>query len=131
MKIPVICENRDFIRLYRKGKSQVHPVLVTYLLKNRLGQTRVGITATKKVGCAVERNRGKRLIRAAFRELAPEVPSGYDLIFVCRGRTPHCKMQQVRSVMKKQLDTLTRPQKGGSEPSSGAASAPGTGGKEK
>ena len=126
MKIPVICENRDFIRLYRKGKSQVHPVLVTYLLKNRLGQTRVGITATKKVGCAVERNRGKRLIRAAFRELAPEVPSGYDLIFVCRGRTPHCKMQQVRSVMKKQLDTLTR--KGGPEPS---AAAPGTGAKEK
>ncbi|MEG0754118.1 MAG: ribonuclease P protein component [Angelakisella sp.] len=100
-------QNRDFVRLYKRGKSQVHPLLVTYLSKNRSGETRVGITATKKVGCAVKRNRAKRVIRAAYRTLPTSLPSGYDIIFVARTRTTACKMQQLREVMAEQLRRLT------------------------
>ncbi len=108
MKDPLIIrENRDFVRLYKRGKSQVDPLLVTYALKNRRPCTRVGVTASKKVGGAVQRNRAKRVIRAAWRELAPTVPQGYDLIFVARGRTTVCKMQQVRRVMALHLQRLT------------------------
>ena len=108
MKDPLIIrENRDFVRLYKRGKSQVDPLLVTYALKSRRSCTRVGVTASKKVGGAVQRNRAKRVIRAAWRELAPTVPEGYDLIFVARGRTTTCKMQQVRRVMAIHLQRLT------------------------
>ena len=66
MKDPLIIrENRDFVRLYKRGKSQVDPLLVTYALKSRRSCTRVGVTASKKVGGAVQRNRAKRVIRAA------------------------------------------------------------------
>ncbi|MEG1943052.1 MAG: ribonuclease P protein component [Angelakisella sp.] len=102
-------QNRDFVRLYKRGKSQVNPLLVTYLSKNRQGETRVGITATKKVGGAVERNRAKRVIRAAMRTLPEGLPVGYDIIFVARGRTTACKMQQVRTVMAQHLSRLIAP----------------------
>lgn len=58
--------NKEFRRLYFKGSSAVHPLIVTYACKNRLGRNRIGITATKKIGKAVCRNRCKRIIRARF-----------------------------------------------------------------
>ena len=42
--------NKEFKRLYFRGKSAVHPLLVTYAIKNRLGRNRIGITVTKKIG---------------------------------------------------------------------------------
>lgn len=108
-------QNRDFIRLYKRGRSQVSPILVTYCVKNRRGGTRVGITATKKVGCAVRRNRAKRVIRAACQGLGEKLTPGYDYVFVARGRTPGCKSQEVGRVMARHVRTLTG-QEGGGQP---------------
>jgi ribonuclease P protein component len=47
---------------------------------------RVGFTATKRIGGAVERNRAKRRLREAARLLLPELASpGFDYVFVARG----------------------------------------------
>ena len=59
-------KNKEFSRIYARGKSYVHPNLVLYVAKNRLGYTRIGLTATKKVGHAVQRNRARRIMRAAL-----------------------------------------------------------------
>ncbi|ACI99669.1 ribonuclease P protein component, putative [Rhodospirillum centenum SW] len=49
---------------------------------------RVGFTASKKVGGAVERNRARRRLRAAVAEvLAPHAAAGYDFVLVARGET--------------------------------------------
>ena len=98
-----ICRNNDFRRLYAKGKSFVSPLVVVYVKKNRNQGLRVGITTSKKIGNAVLRNRSRRVIREAFRELSPRVKSGYDLVFVARGRTPHVKSTDVRRHMEKEL----------------------------
>ena len=95
-----ICRNNDFRRLYAKGKSFVSPLVVVYVKKNRNQGLRVGITTSKKIGNAVLRNRSRRVIREAFRELSPRVKSGYDLVFVARGRTPHVKSTDVRRHME-------------------------------
>lgn len=100
-------QDRDFRRVYRQGKTQVHSVLVTYALKNKKGQCRIGLTASKKMGKAFERNRARRVMRAAYRQLEPLVPSGWDFIFVARSRTAQVKTQQVLAVMKKQIEALT------------------------
>ena len=47
-------DNRDFSRLYKRGKSFVSPVLVTYVMKNKNNNLRFGITTGKKVGKAVK-----------------------------------------------------------------------------
>lgn len=96
-------DNRDFSRLYKRGKSFVSPVLVTYVLKNKSDNLRFGITTGKKVGKAVRRTRARRVIRAAYYEIYPEIKSGYDFVFVARGKTPYVKSQVVLKAMRKHL----------------------------
>lgn len=96
-------DNRDFSRLYRRGKSFVSPVLVTYVTKNKSDNLRFGITTGKKIGKAVKRSRARRVIRAAYYELYPEMNTGYDIVFVARGKTPFVKSQVVCKAMKQHL----------------------------
>lgn len=98
-----IKENRDFRRIYSRGKNLVTPVVVCYTLKNRTGLVRMGITTSKRIGNAVQRNRSRRVIRAAFRELLPRVKSGYDFIFVARAKTPYVKSTSVQRAMEQQM----------------------------
>ncbi len=102
-KLVSICKNNDFRRAYAKGKSFVGPLLVTYVRKNRMAVTRVGITTSKKTGNAVLRSRSRRVIREAFRQLSPRVKSGYDLVLVARGRTPFSKSTEVKRQLEKHL----------------------------
>ena len=103
---PVLNQNKDFKALYYRGKSQVHPLLVTYARKNRQSETRVGITVSKKVGSAVKRSRCRRVIRAAYRTVLDRVKPGYDLVFVARARTPFVKSNDVACAMEAHLETL-------------------------
>ena len=98
-----IKENKDFRRIYARGKSFVNPVLVTYVLKNRSKNLRIGITTSKKTGNAVKRNRSRRVIREAFRMMAPQVQSGYDFVFVARGKTPFVKSTDIYRAMTQQF----------------------------
>ena len=102
-KIVSITRNNDFRRAYSKGKSFVSPLVVCYVRKNRLRKTRIGITTSKKVGGAVQRNRARRVIREAYRHLSPSVLPGFDLVFVARGKTPFVKSTAVEKQMEKHL----------------------------
>ena len=87
MRYRTLTKNKEFSRIYARGKSYVHPNLVLYVAKNRLGYTRIGLTATKKVGHAVQRNRARRIMRAALSEHLSQNIGGYDIILVARART--------------------------------------------
>lgn len=105
MRYRPLTRNKEFTRAYARGKSFVHPKLVLYVMKNRLGHTRVGLTATKKIGGAVQRNRARRVMRAALYQTLPYNVGGYDIIFVARGQTVRCKSGEVaeaaRCLLKK------------------------------
>ena len=105
-KYITVKDNREFSLAYRRGKSCVSPVLVTYALKNRTGGLRYGITTGKKVGNAVRRSRARRVIRASYYSLFDDIKPGFDLIFVARGKTPHVKMQVVHKAMRQQLSSM-------------------------
>ena len=76
-------DNRDFSRLYRRGKSFVGPVLVTYVLKNKSDNLRFGITTGKKIGKAVRRTRSRRVIRFYRTSLSPLTASHCKYIPTC------------------------------------------------
>ena len=105
-KPAVLNQNKDFRRLYGRGKSKVHPALVTNVQKNRVGGCRVGITTSKKIGNAVARNRARRVIREAYRLLLPQIQGNYDLVFVARTKTTFMKSTQICNVMAAQLKEL-------------------------
>ena len=96
-------ENCDFRRLYGKGKSFQSPALVSFVMKNRAGICRIGITTSKKIGNAVERNRSRRVIRAAYREIEDRINGNYDFVFVARSRTKYQKSTQIPQLMLSQL----------------------------
>lgn len=96
-----IRRNSEFGRVYARGKSYVHPALVLYVLKTRGRRTRVGLTATKKIGHAVQRNRARRVMKAAIDEHLDYNIGGYDLVFVARGQTPRLKSWQLSAVVAK------------------------------
>lgn len=106
-KLVTLKQNYEFHRAYTKGKSCVSPVLVTYCVKKKKDAAlRFGITSGKKIGCAVERNRARRVIRAAARELIPEMNCGWDIVFVARSATAACKSYEIKKVMQRHLITL-------------------------
>ncbi len=100
MRYQSLSRNGDFVRAYKKGKNVVHPHIVVYWQKNRAKCTRVGITASKKVGNAVQRNRARRVIRHALYEVLPPQIGPYDLVFVARGRTGSLKSDQLAATLR-------------------------------
>lgn len=100
MKFKAIAKNREFLKGYKKGQSFVSPLIVTYVLKNRYGYTRIGITASKKTGNAVKRNRSRRVIRESLRSLNMDMTQSVDIILVARGKTPFVKCDKVAQQLK-------------------------------
>jgi ribonuclease P protein component len=64
------------------------------------GTTRVGITVSKKVGAAHQRNRIKRWVREAFRRLQGTLPAGLDLVLVARHEAPPPGLVEVATELK-------------------------------
>ena len=82
-----LTENHEYKRVYARGKSAVRPALVLYCLRNKkVKQARVGITASKKIGNAVKRNRARRLLRESIRVLYPQLKPGSNRIFAVKKR---------------------------------------------
>ena len=100
MKHEAITRNSDFARAYKRGKALVHSQVVIYILKNRQGTTRVGITASKKIGGAVQRNRARRVIRYALLDVLPKNSGNWDFVFVARRQTPHIKSQHLAKTIQ-------------------------------
>lgn len=98
-----INKNVDFRRVYARGKTVASPVLVSYCLKNRTGVCRIGITTSKKIGGAIERNRCRRIIKEAYRHLEPLCDGGWDIVFVARFKTLRVKSTDIESVMFEHL----------------------------
>ncbi|HNT77614.1 MAG TPA: ribonuclease P protein component [Anaerolineae bacterium] len=74
----------DFRQVWAGGRSWAHPLCILWALPNHLGTVRIGLTASRKVGNAVARNRARRLLREAARRLYPRIVTGWDIVLVAR-----------------------------------------------
>ena len=92
-------QNWEFRRLYARGKCLASPAFILYFAKGKAGRVRLGITAGKKFGTAVARNRAKRLITAAFDSVMPNIKRGFDFVVVARGRILTLKSPQVADMI--------------------------------
>ena len=83
-----LSRSAEFERVYRQGRSVGSRFLVLYRFPRASAEIgnvpRLGVSVSRKVGGAVDRNRVKRLLREAFAELADRVPPEQDVVVVAR-----------------------------------------------
>ena len=83
----------DFDRAYQARRRRDLGALIVYGTPNGLPVTRLGLSVSRKVGAATVRNRAKRMLREAFRQVRAELPTGLDLVVVVR---PHAEWEPER-----------------------------------
>jgi ribonuclease P protein component len=74
----------EFRKVFDRRRSASDEWLIIYARLNGLDRTRLGLSVSRKIGSAVQRNRLRRLYREAFRMTRAELPVGLDLVLVPR-----------------------------------------------
>jgi len=89
-----LCRRAEYRAVYDRGQRISGKHLVLFVLEQDRGHPRLGITATRRVGSAVQRNRARRLVREAFRrhqhEMAP-----WDIVVNVRSCAPGCHFEEI------------------------------------
>jgi ribonuclease P protein component len=84
-----LSRSRDFDAVYRHGRSTATRYLVLYAFPREEGDglgPRLGLAVSRQLGNAVERNRIKRRLRAAFEQIEGDLPVGNDYVLIARRR---------------------------------------------
>ncbi len=99
-----LVKNRDFERVYQRGKRVGAEAFNLNFAANRLDLSRVGVVVGKKFSKkAVERNKAKRIFREAVKDIYGNIVPGYDVVlFVKKTNTP-MKLETAKAELKKAL----------------------------
>lgn len=99
-----IRKRSEYKVIYDKGRRIPSESFVLFVMRNALGRPRLGITATRRIGGAVQRNRAKRLVREVFRRHRLELDS-VDIVVNARTALPGAEYRRLEA----ELITRLRP----------------------
>ena len=114
----------EFQRVAERGRKAAAPGLVLQALQRGDDATdsaiRLGLTASRKVGGAVERNRARRRLRALALQVLPRLGApGHDYVIVARRDTVKREWLRLKNDLESALGRVTHARKAapGGEPS--------------
>lgn len=90
-----ILKRDRFREVYDTGNKIQAMYFTAFVLPNQSERPRIGITATRKIGNSVERNRARRMVRDAFRKNKWLVPNGVDIVINVRRHLVRATYQQI------------------------------------
>ena len=90
--------------VYQAGRSFHGKRVVLFVAP---GTGRVAVVAGRRIGSAVGRNRARRILRAAWRELAPRVGPEHDVVVVAKGSILKAKTQDLVAEMSELIQEPT------------------------
>ena len=112
MKYPAICEHHLYNKAYRQGKHFFGRYVCVYILKDlkakklqkehpqKIVVNRLGLSVSKKVGGAVQRNRAKRLIRAGYSEIQASLKTGNLIVISAKPEIAGKKSTEIAKELK-------------------------------
>ncbi|MDH3627212.1 MAG: ribonuclease P protein component [Acidobacteriota bacterium] len=103
-----LTSRQEFLHLYAKGRRVKSTTLTVFTLPNNQGHARLGVTATRKVGGAVRRNRAKRWLRELFRQHQQSLGSA-DVVINAHPRILESTFQEVQRDFLDVLRRLRKP----------------------
>ena len=124
MKNIAITENHLYNKAYRQGKRAVGRYVAVYVLRDyaaarlkkenpqKLFVNRLGLSVSKKIGGAVQRNRAKRVMRAAYAEVRDSLKTGFLVVISAREAIGDAKSTEVAcemSALFSRLEMLRSP----------------------
>ncbi len=89
----------QFNYIYRKGQSFGGREMVMLCAKNRNRKILIGISVSKKIGKAHDRNKIKRRLKECARELIPKMNTNFNYIFVARQPALDSTYQNLQKTM--------------------------------
>ena len=115
-----LSRSAEFDRVYRQGRSVGNRFLVLYSFpRSSAGEpadgARLGVSVSRKVGGAVERNKVKRLLREAFGTLAERLPDDQDVVVVARPEVRELAERDWLDGVKRELAELVDKTASGAE----------------
>ena len=96
----------EFERVRQTGRSWPHRLLIVIVQPRAdkpAAPTRFAVAAGKRLGGAVVRNRIKRRLREAIRQVYPRLVSGYDVIVIARAPMIEAEVVQIAAALSEVL----------------------------
>jgi ribonuclease P protein component len=97
-------KSSDFKRVRRLGKSYAHPFIVLIKNPNQADISRIGISAGRSVGNAVNRNRTKRRLREIIRPRVPKIEEGWDIVVIARKPIQNASQIELQDAFEELID---------------------------
>jgi ribonuclease P protein component len=97
----------EFLKLSKCGTKVRTDHFIAIYQKNKFKQPRLGITVTKKVGVAVDRNRIKRHIREYFRLNRHQIKGNWDINIIVNKNASNSSSQELYSSIRQVFTTLS------------------------
>jgi ribonuclease P protein component len=99
----------EFLEIQSGGSRVNGDCLVFILMRRAAGAPlRLGITASRKIGGSVQRNRARRLIREGFRAVFGELPAALDIVVIVRRPLGERKMEAILEEWQRALPRIRR-----------------------
>ena len=100
-------QRAEYLACYQRGRPVTGPMATLHVLPNQLGHPRLGITATRKIGNAVVRNRLRRRCREVYRRYRrrSELPA-LDIVVNFKPRAAAATLDETRQRLERQLESL-------------------------